>query len=59
MDVIQADLGEQFHAADGQRPSQFSRDEKGNDQRVHAAGEPLGDGFDETAVMFVGHAAKQ
>jgi hypothetical protein len=59
VDVIQADFREQFHAADGQRPFQFSRDEKRNDQRVHAAGEPPRDGFDQTAVMLVGHAAKR
>jgi hypothetical protein len=46
VDVIQADLGEQLHAADGESPFQFARDNKSDDQRVDAAGDAPRDGFD-------------
>ena len=59
MRVKKRDLGEKFHAHDAQGPLQFMCDEKGNDQRVHAAGDAPRDGFDETTIMFVGHAAKR
>ena len=32
--VIQENFREQFHAADCERPFQFSRDEKGDDERI-------------------------
>lgn len=58
MDVIQENLREQFHAADGERPFQFSGDQKGNNQRVQAAGQAPGNRFDETAIRFFSHAEK-
>ena len=55
MNVIQADLGEQLHAANGECPFQLTRDEKGDDERIYAAGDSPGNGFDQATMMSVGH----
>ncbi len=57
MEIVEADLGEQLDAADGEGILQPSRDQKGNDQSVDTASHSPGNGFDKTTIMFVGHAA--
>ena len=58
VDVIQENLREQFHAADVERPLQFPRDKKSDDERVNTAGDAPRNRLGETAIMFFGHAGK-
>lgn len=53
--VEEADFGEEFDGHDGDGPFELARDDVADDEGVDGAGEPPGDGFDETAIMSFRH----